>query len=137
MLSACRPARTRAIVPWWSVPWMLIALAKAALPLGDVVGDVRHEVGVRAVGLAHHAVLVVAVVGGAQPQRAVLLVGLAGATSALTVVVDLAVGVQARLEVVVVEAHAERLQVEVLLVAQVGDREAADARRGRRPRRWP
>ena len=41
--------------------------------------------------------------------------------------VDPAVGVEARLEVVVVEAHAERLQVEVLLVAQVGHRELADA----------
>ena len=46
------------------------------------------------------------------------------ATSAADGRVDLAVGVQARLQVVDVEAHAELLQVDVLLVAQVRDREA-------------
>jgi hypothetical protein len=40
--------------------------------------------------------------------------------------VDLAVGVQRGLEVVVVELDAEGLQVLVLLVAQVGHGEAAD-----------
>ena len=98
--------------------------AKAALPLGDVIGDVRHEIGERAVGLAHHAVLVVAVVGRAQPQRAVFLVGLAAGDERVDRRVDLAVGVEARLQVVDVEAHAELLQVEVLLVPQVRDREA-------------
>ena len=28
MPAAWMPARTRAMVPWWSVPWMLTALAK-------------------------------------------------------------------------------------------------------------
>jgi hypothetical protein len=49
----------------------------AALELLQVIGDVGHEVGVGAVGLAHHAVLVVAVLGAAQPQRAAFFVGLA------------------------------------------------------------
>ena len=40
--------------------------------------------------------------------------------------VDPAVGVERALEVVVVEAHAERLQVAVLLLAQLRDRELAD-----------
>ncbi len=52
-------------------------LDEAALELVHVVGDVGHEVGVRAIGLAHHAVLVVAVFGGAQPQGAALFEGLA------------------------------------------------------------
>src|SRR5690606_40623453 len=49
----------------------------AAFPLGDVIGDVRHEVRVAAVCLAHDAILVVASAqfGGAQPKRAFVLVG--------------------------------------------------------------
>ena len=39
----------------------------AAKELGEVVRHVGHEVRERAVGLAHHAVLVVAKIGGAQP----------------------------------------------------------------------
>jgi hypothetical protein len=63
----------------------------------------------------------------AQPERAAVLVGLARGDEAGDGRVDAAARVQARLEVVVVEAHAERGEVEVLLVAQVGDRELADA----------
>ena len=100
---------------------------EAALQLGQVVGHVGHEVGVATVGLAHHAVLVVAVLGGAQPQRAAFFEGLAGAHKAAHGVVDAAAGVQAGLEEVVVEAHAQGLQVQVLLVAQVGHGELADA----------
>jgi hypothetical protein len=102
-------------------------LGEAALELVDVVGHVGHEVRVRAVGLAHHAVLVVAVVGGAQPQRAVLFVGLAGGHQACHGGFDAAAGVQAAFEEVVVELQPEGLQVQVLLVAQVGHRELADA----------
>ncbi|CAM2147879.1 hypothetical protein PT2222_10321 [Paraburkholderia tropica] len=101
-------------------------LGEAAFPLGDVVCDVRQEVRVGAVGLAHHAVLVVAVVGRLEPQRAVLLVGLARGDQRLDGLLDAAFGVERRFEVVAVELHAERLQVEILLVAQVGDGEAAD-----------
>jgi hypothetical protein len=48
----------------------------AAELLGDVA-DVRGEVGRLAVGPDHDPVLVVAEVGGAEPQRAVLLVEVA------------------------------------------------------------
>jgi hypothetical protein len=78
-------------------------LGEAALPLGDVVGHVGHEVGVGAVALAHDAVLVVAVVGGLEPQRAVLLVGLAVGDQLVHRGLDAAAGVQAGLQVVVVE----------------------------------
>ncbi len=47
------------------------------LPLGDVVRDIGQEVGKLAAllrALAHHAVLVVTEIGGAQPQRTVALV---------------------------------------------------------------
>ena len=47
---------------------------EAALPLVAVVSDVGHEVGVGAIRLAQHAVLVVSERGGLEPQRAVLLV---------------------------------------------------------------
>ena len=47
---------------------------ESALPFGDVIGDVGQEVGVGAVPLAHDAILVVAEIGRAQPQCAVVLV---------------------------------------------------------------
>jgi hypothetical protein len=101
-------------------------LVEAALELLDVVSHVRHEIGIGAVGLAHHAVLVVAVIGGLQPQGAVLLVGDAGVDQRLHGGFDLAVAVERGLQIIIVELDAEGLQVLVLLVAQVGDGEAAD-----------
>jgi hypothetical protein len=53
------------------------AQVEAALTLVEVVGDVAGDVGGLAVTLDDDAVLVVAVVGGAQPGRTVLLVDLA------------------------------------------------------------
>src|SRR5690606_15411568 len=85
----------------------------------------RQEVGVAAVGLAHHPVLVVAEVGGAQPQRAAFLVGVALGDQRTHGFLDLAVGVKRRFQVIGVERHAERGQVGVLLAAQVGDGELA------------
>ncbi len=38
---------------------------EAALPFVDVVGDIRQEVGVAAILLAHHAILVIAEIRGA------------------------------------------------------------------------
>ena len=102
-------------------------LDEAAFPLVQVVGHVGHEVGVRAIGLAHHAVLVVAIVGAAQPQCTVFLVGLARGDQARDRGLELAARVQARFEEVTVKAQAEGLQVEVLFVAQVGHRELAHA----------
>ncbi len=100
-------------------------LAEAALPLAEVIGDVRHEVGVAAVRFAHHPVLVVAVVGGAQPERAVLLVGLAARDERLDHLLDLALGVEAGFEVVEVEPYAESLEIGVLLFAQARHGEPA------------
>ena len=61
-----------------------------------------------------------------QPQRAVLLVRLAGRDEPLDRRIDAPVGVERALEVIVVEADAERVQVAILLLAQFGDRETAD-----------
>ncbi len=100
-------------------------LVVAALPLGDVVRHVRHEIGIGAVGLLHHPVLVVAVVGGAQPQRAFVLIGLAGADQRFHSALDAAVGVERRLQVIIVEGHAKGGQVQVLLAPQVSHGEQA------------
>ena len=48
---------------------------KAALPLAYVIRDVRHKVGVAARCFAHHAVFIIAIVGGFQPERVVEFVG--------------------------------------------------------------
>ena len=99
MSSACSPARTRVDRAVMVAALDVDDLGEPALPLRHVIRDVGHEVRVAAVGLAHHAVLVVAVVGGAQPQRA-----LAARTSCrkrrarCTVGVDAAVGVERAFE---------------------------------------
>src|SRR5690606_39274153 len=51
-----------------------------AFPLGDVVGDVRHEIGVTAVRLAHDAVFIVtrAQFGDTQPRGAFMFIRVAG-----------------------------------------------------------
>ena len=97
-----------------------------ALPFGEVIRHVRHEVGVSAVGFFHYPVFVVPVIGGLQPERAVLLVGLAGGAECLHGGRDFTPGVERRLKRVVIETHAERAQVHVLLAAQIGDSESAD-----------
>ena len=101
---------------------------EAPLPLGHVVRDVGHEVRERSIGLAHHAVLVVAVARRAQPERAVLFVRLAARYQLGHGLVDQAVGVERRFEEVAVEAHSEGRQVGILLAAQRGNREGADRR---------
>ena len=98
----------------------------AALPFAAVVGDVRHEVRERAVGLAHHAVFVVAVFAGAQPQRAAVFVGVSVRDEFAHGFLDLAVAVQRRFEEIDVELHAERLEIEILFVTQIRDGEFAD-----------
>ena len=98
---------------------------ESALPLGDVVGDVRHEISVAAVGFPHHPILVVAVVGGPEPQRAVLFVGLARGSERAHRGLDLALGIERGFEVIIVEFHAERPEVLVLLAAQRRDGEPA------------
>ncbi len=85
---------------------------EAALALVLVVGDVRGEVGVLAGGAHEHAVLVVAVLGRAQPQRTLAAVG-----AALLLEDRERVRHRARIALVqralirpAVEAHAERGQ---------------------------
>jgi len=101
-------------------------LVKAALPLGNVVRHVRHEVRVGAVALAHHAVLVVAVIGRPEPQCPVLFVGFSGLDQLVDRGLDAAAGVQAGLQVVVVEPDLECLQVQILFVAQIRHGELAN-----------
>src|SRR5690606_22057733 len=97
----------------------------AALPLAHVVRDVGHEVGVAAVGPAHHAVLVVTEIGGPQPQRAAVLVGVAVGAQGGDGLLDLAIGIQRAFQEVDVEADAVGSQVAVLLAAQPGEGAAA------------
>ena len=99
---------------------------EAALELRHVIRDVGHEVRVAAVGLAHHAVLVVAEIGRAQPQRAFVLVGRAGLHEPGHRRIDASVGVERTFERIAVESHAECGEVAVLFLAQLGDGEAAD-----------
>ena len=76
-----------------------------AADLVDVVGDVRRVVGPLAVRAPQHAVLVVPVGGGAQPQRAVVLVDVAA--EALDRGLDVAALVELPLGEELVHVHAE------------------------------
>ena len=64
----------RLMWPWWSAPQTAIIRSYAARELVGVVGDVHREVGELAGRALEHAVLVVAVRGGAQPGGALGLV---------------------------------------------------------------
>ena len=64
------------------------------LPLVQVVGHVRQEIGIAAILLAHHAVFVVAEFGGFQPHGAVMFVGIAVFLQALDGFLYLAIFVQ-------------------------------------------
>ena len=100
---------------------------ESALPLRDVIGDVGDEVRGRAAPLGaaqHDAILVVPELGGAQPERAVPFVRVPSRLLLSKGLVHFLVGVQRRLEEVDVELDAERLQVAVLLLAELLDREA-------------
>src|SRR5690554_5734139 len=99
---------------------------EAALPLVQVVGHIRQEVSVATVFLAHHAVFVVAELGGFQPHGAVLLVGVAVGFQALNSGFYLAIFVQRRFQEIHIELNAKGFQVQVLLPAQVGHGKFAD-----------
>src|SRR5690554_2038842 len=99
---------------------------KTALPLVQVVGHIRQEVGIAAVLFAHYAVFVVAELGGFQPHGAVLLVGVAVGFQALNGGFYLAIFVQGRFQEIHIELNAKGFQVQVLLAAQVSHGEFAD-----------
>ena len=69
-------------------------VGEAPLPLADVIRDIRHEVRVGTIALAHHPVLVIAKTGGLEPQRAFMLMRHAVRTQLLRDRVDLAIGVE-------------------------------------------
>ncbi len=100
---------------------------EATLPLGDVIRNVWDEVRVRSVALAHHAILVISIIGRAQPQRAVTLVSRTVRNEPIDGLGHLSISVQARLEIVRVELDAERLEIQILLGAQLANRELAHA----------
>src|SRR5262252_7058303 len=96
-------------------------------PLVHVVRDIRQEVRIVATTRRtppHATVLVVPELGGPEEERAILLVGMARRDERSDRGVDLAVRVQRALEEILVELHAERLKVEVLLLAELRDGEA-------------
>ena len=97
--------------------------AEPALPLRDVIRDVGHEVRVRAVALAHDAILVVAELGRPEPERALVLVRVPVALERVARCARPARRCRARTRGSSVEPHAERLQVEILLLAQLRDHE--------------
>ena len=90
---------------------------EATFPLGDVIGDVRYEISVGAVGFAHDAILVIAVIGGFEPQCAIFLVGVPHLDEVLDSFLHEAVGVQRGLKIIDIELHVERFEVEILLMA--------------------
>ena len=101
---------------------------KATLPLGDVVGNVRNKIGIATFGLAHHAVFVIARIerGCPQPKRALIFISMATRNQFGYGFLDAPGGVERALQIVGVEGQAKRLQVQVLLIAQVSHGKAAN-----------
>ncbi len=95
---------------------------EAAVVLVGVVRDVRREVRVAAVGLLEHAVLVVAEVGGAEPERTFMLEEVAGLAQPLDAPLDRACCVQGALGEphVEVDAHAGEHPLQMLEHSRVG-----------------
>ena len=105
-LQAGAHARYRAVVVR---PLLVDNASEAAAPLIEVVGHVGDKIRIAAVAFTHHAVFVIAVSGGAQPQGAALFVGGAVVDKALDARLDLARGVQRGLQKVHVETDTETL----------------------------
>ena len=102
------------------------AAVEAALALVEVVGQVAREVGRLAVGPDDDPVLVVAVLLGAQPERAVLLVGVAELGEPVDRLLHGAALVQVVLVEVDVEVDAEVVQRGLDLVEHQLDADAAE-----------
>ena len=112
-------------------PMMIAALninraPKATRPFGLVISDIWHKVGKGAIGLSHHAVLVIAPSRRAQPQRPIRVVGMTGPHQRVHHTRHPSLGVERTLQVVAIESDAKRLQIQILLVAQAGHRESPD-----------
>src|SRR5690554_961074 len=99
---------------------------ESTLPLVQVVGHIRQKVGVATVLLAHHAVFVVAELGGSQPHGATFFIGVAVGLQALNGGFHFAVLVQGRFQEIHIELNAKGFQVQVLFPAQVSHSEFAD-----------
>ena len=90
---------------------------EAALPFGEVVGHIGHEISVRAITLSHHAIFVVAVIRAFQPKRAVFFIRFASSDELLNRGFHATAGVERRLKVIVIKLNVERLQIQILLAA--------------------
>src|SRR5690606_1021274 len=93
---------------------------ETTLPLVQVVGHVRYEIGVAAVGFAHDAVFVVTATAGAQPHTAALCIGVTVSAQTLDSVLHFATGVQRGFAAIDIKIDGEGLQSKVLLRAQIG-----------------
>ena len=69
-------------------------LSKTTLPFDDVIRHVWHKIRKGAVGFFHHAVFIVTVIGGAQPQCAFVLISLAGFDQCVDCSQHFAIGIQ-------------------------------------------
>ena len=93
---------------------------KASLPLVVVVGDIRHEVGIASLALAHHAVFIVAKVSGAKPERVLLIVGMASRAQCSHGVFNRPAVVQGRLEEILIKNYLKGAEILILLPSQTG-----------------
>ena len=93
---------------------------KASLPFVVVVGDIRHEVGIASLALAHHAVFIVAKVSGAKPERVFLIVGMASRAQCGHGVFNRPAVVQRGFEEILIKNHLKSAEILILLPSQTG-----------------
>src|SRR5690606_26594786 len=77
-------------------------------------------------GFAHDAVFVVTEIGGAQPQRATLFIGVTVSDQTLDGVFHFAIAVQRGFEEIDIEIDGEGFQIQILLTTQIGHGEMPD-----------
>ena len=102
---------------------------KAAFKFAQVIGNIRHEISVVAVLLAHHTIFVIAEffeIGCAEPKSAVLLIGVTGSNKRVDCSFHQTVRIQRAFQVEIVKSDAKSIEVTVLFIFQVTDREGAD-----------
>ena len=104
-------------------------LNKAAFEFAQVIGDVRHKIGVVTVLFAHHTIFVITEffeVGCSKPKSAVLLIGVTGSNKRVDCSFYQTVRIQRAFQVEIVKSDAKSIEVTVLFIFQVTDREGAD-----------